>query len=91
MRDACNEIRRNRYKQPKKLFIPLYLESHEMCYFNILRMITLFYHLYVEHEIYAISYKKERTTPHDSLFKQRVISRSDDCITWDERLINNGY
>ena len=42
-----------------KLFIPLCLESHDGYYFNIFRMITICYHLYVEHEIYAMAYLKK--------------------------------
>ena len=59
MRDTCNEIHRKQFKHLRKLFIPLCLESYYVYYFNILRMINLFYHLYVEHEIYAIEYNKK--------------------------------
>ena len=56
MRDTCDETQRKQYKQLMTLFIPLFLESHDRHYFNILSMITLFYHLCVEHEIYAMEY-----------------------------------
>ena len=59
IRDTCDEIHRNQYKQLRTLFITLCLESHDRYYLNILRLITLLYHLYVEHEIYAISYKNK--------------------------------
>ena len=40
------------------LFIPLCLESYDKYYFNILRMITLLYHMYIHNEIYQIAYNK---------------------------------
>ena len=42
MRDTCDEIHKKQYKQLRKIFIPLCLESHDIYYFNILSMITLF-------------------------------------------------
>ena len=54
-------------------------------------MITLFYHFYVENEIYAMSYKKEVTVLHESLFVSNGMRKWGASITWDEILINNGY
>ena len=63
MIDTCDEMHRKQYKQLRKLFIPLCLESHDRYYFNVLIMITLFYHFYVEHEIYAMAYKNQINYP----------------------------
>ena len=68
MIDTCNEIHRKIYKQLSTLFTTLCLESYDRYYLNIFRVITLFYNLCVEHEIYAMSYKNERTILYDSLF-----------------------
>ena len=91
MRDTCDEIHRKQYKQLRTLFITLCLESHDRYYFDILRMIKLFYHLYIENEIYAMSYKKQRRILNDSLFIQNGMRKWDYYIKWYERLINMGY
>ena len=57
MRYACDEIHRKQYIHLSTLFITLCLESHERYYFNILRMITPFYHLHFQNEIYAMAHK----------------------------------
>ena len=75
IRDTCDEIHRKQYKQLSTLFITLCIESHDRYYFNILSMITLFYHLHVEHEIYAMSYKnKEVFSMNIYLYKMECIS-----------------
>ena len=68
IRDTCNEIKRKQFKQLSKLLIPLCLESHDGCYFNILWMITLCSRLYLQHEIYAMEYNKEINYMYDHLF-----------------------
>ena len=82
MRDTCDEIHRKQYKQLITLFIPLFLESHNRYYFNILRMIALFYHLYIDYEIYAMAYFKNISILHDTLFIQNTIVKWDDYSTW---------
>ena len=86
IRDTCDEIHRKQYKQLRKIFIPLCLESHGGYYFNILRMITIFYNLYVEHEIYSMANKKERSILHYSLLIQNTTSKCDYDGTWGELL-----
>ena len=39
-------------RQLREVFVPLCIESHEGYYLNLLRIITLLYHLYIENEIY---------------------------------------
>ena len=82
--DTCDEIHRKQYKQLTKIFIHLFLESHNRYYFNILRMITLFCHLYIEHEIYSMAYLKYISTLHDTLFMQNKISKWDDDSKWEK-------
>ena len=57
MRDTCDETQRKQYKQLMTLFITLCLELHDRYYFNVLRMITIFYHLYVDHTLYDLKQK----------------------------------
>ena len=42
MRDTCDEIHRIKYRELRKKFIPLCLESQNRKYFNILRKIPFF-------------------------------------------------
>ena len=58
MRSVCRELFREQYIQLRTLLIPLCLDSHDRSYFNILRMITILYHMYIEHETYQMAYKK---------------------------------
>ena len=61
MRDTHKEIHRKQYIQFSIFFIPSCIESHDIYYFNILRIITLLYHFYIEHEIYDMSHLKIET------------------------------
>ena len=47
MRDTCDEIFGKQYRKLRGVFVILCLESHARYYFNILRIITLLYHLYI--------------------------------------------
>ena len=62
-----------KYEKLRTILIPLCLESHDRYYFNILRMITLLYHLYIEHEIYDISQIKNKNHLNDNLFIKYTI------------------
>ena len=62
MRDTRDEIYRKQYKQLKNVFIPLCIESHDIYYFNVLRMITILYNFYIEYEIYEMSYNKKKSS-----------------------------
>ena len=55
---TCDELFINKYEQLRKTFIPLCLESHDRYCFNILRIITLLYHFYIQYEIYHMAHKK---------------------------------
>ena len=52
----------------RKKFILLCKISHDRYYFNILSIITLFYHFYIEYEIYKLAYSKNKGYLNDSLF-----------------------
>ena len=75
MRDTCIEIHRKQFKHLRKLFINLCIESHDWYYFNILRMITLCYNFFVEHEIYAMAYNKKINHLYDHLFIKNTLSK----------------
>ena len=90
MRDTCDELYRKQYTQLRNIFIPLYLDLHDR-FFNILRIITLLYHLYNKHEIYDMSLNKKRNCLYDNLFIKGKISVWDDFIIFDERFGKMGY
>ena len=58
MRDMRAELFRKQYIQLRKFFITFSLKSHDRYCLNILRIITLLYRLYIEHEIYHMAYNK---------------------------------
>ena len=82
MRDTCDEIQIKQYKKLRRLLIPLFLDLHDRYYLNILRMITLFYHLYIDHERYSMEYFKNVSIFHDTLFIRNTRSKWYDDITW---------
>ena len=86
MRETCNKIYRKQYIQLRDIFITLFLESHDIYYLNIFIMIKLLYHLYIEHEIYYLSYFKNKTNINDNLFIKIAINDWDDFITFDEKI-----
>ena len=53
--------------QLRPLFITLCLKSPGRYYFNLLKIITLFYLLYIEYEIYNLAYNKKNIL-NDSIF-----------------------
>ena len=58
MRSVCRELSRKQYMQSGKFFITLFLRSPDRYYFNVLIIIKLLYHMYIENEIYHMAYKK---------------------------------
>ena len=88
MRDTCAELFRKQYIQLRKLFIPLCLESHDRYCFNILRIITLLYHFYIEHETFHTAYNKIRYHLNYNIFIEGKMINWDDYITYSEILGN---
>ena len=86
MRDVCHELFRKQYIQLRTHFIPLCIESHVIYYFNTLRMITILYHLYTEHEIYHMAYNNVINLLNDHLFIEGTMIQQDDYITFLEIL-----
>ena len=85
------ELFRNIYIQLGTLFIPLCLKSHERYYFNMLRMIKLLYHMYIEHEIYHIVYNKVQNCLNEYQFIEGTMSEWDGYITFSNILRNKVY
>ena len=52
IRDTCAQLFIEKYIQLRKIIIPLCINSTDSYYFNLLRIIAVFYHLYIKHEIY---------------------------------------
>ena len=68
MKDLCHALFRKQDIQLRKLSIILCIEYHEKYYFNILNMIILLYHMYIENEIYHTASNKVRYLLNDHLF-----------------------
>ena len=79
--DACHDLFRKQYIQLMILFIYFCLKSHDRYYFNILRMITLLYHFYIEYEIYHTAYNKVINLLNGHVLVERTMS------TWDDYII----
>ena len=58
MRMACSQLFGGQYKPMRTLFIPLCHNSHDRYSYNILIIITLLYHLYIQYEMYNLKYNK---------------------------------
>ena len=86
IRDTRCEIYGNIYIQLRGVFVPMCLESHDKCYLNILRMITLLYNFYIWHEIYDMSYHKRINRLNDNLFIENTISKWNYFILFDEKM-----
>ena len=56
---TCSQLFRRQYIQLRENFIPLCLKSPVRYSFNILRIIKLFYHFYIDYEKYILTYKKK--------------------------------
>ena len=67
MRNTCDNIFGKQYIQSRGVFILLCLDSHDIYYLNTLSIITLLYHLYIEHELYERSYLKNRNHINENL------------------------
>ena len=52
----CDPLFRGNYIQLRSLLITLFIESPARNYFNLLRIITLLYHMYIEYEVYNLAY-----------------------------------
>ena len=84
MRDKCNDIHIKQSKHLSKIFTPLCLKSHDGYYFNILRMITICYHLYVENSIYSMAYNKKKDHLYEHLLLKNKMSKWCDNILWKD-------
>ena len=81
-RMTCYDLFKRKYKQMRKQFIPLCKKSPNRYYFNVLSIITLFYHLYIEYEIYYLEYNKSKVFINDILFMQGTMGKWEDHYTF---------
>ena len=56
IRLTCSDLFERKYKQMREIFIPLCKKSAERYQLNILRIITLIYHMYLEYKLYNLAY-----------------------------------
>ena len=82
MRDTCDQLFIENYMQLRTLFVSLCLKSNDRYSFNILRIITLFYHLYIEYEIYNLAYNTRKIILYVSLFIDGAMGKSGGVVTF---------
>ena len=58
MRVICAKLFQSHHQQMTKILISLCKQSTDIYNFNILRIITIIYHIYIECELYNLVYKK---------------------------------
>ena len=90
MIDTRKVIYRKQYTQLRNFFIPLCIDSHTIYCFNILRIIKILYHFYIEHDIYDISYNKNINRLYKNIFIEDKINKWNDFITFDEEMRKMG-
>ena len=73
------------------LSLPCVLSHMTDIIFHILRIITLLYHMYIEHEIYHMAYKKLQNRLNEYQFIEWNIGKWDGFITLCENIKNKGY
>ena len=66
------------YKQMRKLSVPLCKTSPDRYYCNILGIITLVYHMYIEYEIYNLVYIRNPGFLYESKFTEVTMGKWDD-------------
>ena len=59
-------------------------------YFNLLSIITLFYHMYIEYEIHDLAYNTKNVL-HENLFLNETMCKWDGVVIFTEFLRNMGY
>ena len=60
MRGICDHIYQRHHKQTRNILIPLCKNYTEIYHFNILRIITIIDHIYIECELYNMAYTKKK-------------------------------
>ena len=74
----------------RRIFIPLCLKAPVRYSFNILMIIALLYHRYIEYEIYNLAYNTKKIL-YESLFKYGKMDKWDDVVTFLEIIRNMGH
>ena len=74
-----------------KLFIPLCLKSPRIYYLNISKIVTMFYYMYIEYEIYNLAYKTRKYIIYDSKLANSTMGKWYDDISFTEILRSQGH
>ena len=72
---TCSGLSERQYEQMRKRFIPLCKKSIGRYHLNILRIITLIYHMYIEYELYNLTYNKTTGLIYENQFISATISK----------------
>ena len=91
MRYTCDQLFRGKYIQLSTILIPLCLKSTGRYSFNMLSIIKMFYHMYIEYEMYNFAYNTRKNNLYGSLFIYGTMGKWDDGVTFLEILRNLGH
>ena len=72
-------------------FHSLLSQATDIYSFNILIIITLLYHMYIEYEIYNFSYNKRKIILNKNLFIKGTMDKWDDDVTPLKIVRRRGY
>ena len=90
MRLIRSGLYERQYKQMRKIFIPLCKKSPYKYNLNMLRIIVLIYHMYIEYELYNLAYNKNPGLIYEYQFIGAKMSKRDDFFTFTEIFIDRG-
>ena len=91
MRDKCSQLFIGNYIHLGKCFICLCFNSPGRYSFNILRIVTIFYHFYIEYEIYKLAYNIVKSILNDSIFIKVTMVKWDENVTFLKIIRSRGY
>ena len=80
MRYTCDQLFRRKYIQLMKLFIPLCIDSPDKYSFSMFIIVKLFYHIYIEYEIYKLAYNTKNI--YDGLIIDVIMGKWDGVVTF---------
>ena len=88
---SCDKLFRGQYIHLRKNFIPLCINSPDRYYFNLLRIITLLYNIYIEYAIYNLSCNTGEDILYGGLFVDGTMCRWDHAVKLSEICSNMGH
>ena len=90
MRPKVSTLSQRQYIQMRFFIIPLCKKSTDRYHLNILRIIPLIYHMFIEYELYNLTYNKNTGFLYKYRFINSTMGRWDDQYTFITIFRNRG-